>query len=213
MCRMWAPRGSRLIWGICMKTKELIRQLQENDPTGECEVCVENIDIHFVCKEEAYWDGPLQVLQRDETCKYYNIIGGKYKTEGSKIVIRPLSFADAILNRDIPIDYSELTPDKAAVTKKVHDDRRAWHKTMKNELELETFTEWLKEHASKLTVDLDIVKDMAESFFERHLSADDPLPEGGVPLGMNYIECRKKQWDKKYNVTIDGGFLKIVQEK
>jgi len=31
-----------------MKVKELIRRLQEADPSGEIEACVDNIDIHFV---------------------------------------------------------------------------------------------------------------------------------------------------------------------
>ena len=89
-----------------MKTKELIRQLQEADPSGEMNCCVENVDIFFVDCEPAYWDGCLQVLERDPTSKYYNVIGAKYTTEGRKIVIVTHSIKDAILeNPDLPIEY------------------------------------------------------------------------------------------------------------
>ena len=77
-----------------MKTKELIRQLQDADPSGEIEVCVGNVDIHFVERLEAYYDGTLQVLTRDETRKGYKIVGGKYKRTGSKINLHTLSISD-----------------------------------------------------------------------------------------------------------------------
>ena len=48
-----------------MKSKELIRLLQEEDPSGEVEVCVQNFDILGIHTEPAYWDGSLQVLMRD----------------------------------------------------------------------------------------------------------------------------------------------------
>ncbi len=79
-----------------MKTKELIRQLMEQDPTGEEEVCVNNVDIHFVQREPACWDGHHQVLIRDESNPYYNIIGAEYRSEGIKINITPLSIHSAI---------------------------------------------------------------------------------------------------------------------
>ena len=36
-----------------MKSKELIQLLQEEDPTGEVEVCVNNVDIYFLSTEPA----------------------------------------------------------------------------------------------------------------------------------------------------------------
>jgi hypothetical protein len=35
-----------------MKTKEVIRQLQKQDPSGELEVCVNNEDIFFIEEEK-----------------------------------------------------------------------------------------------------------------------------------------------------------------
>ena len=71
-----------------MKTKELIRLLQEADPTGEEEVCVNNEDILDVGTEPAYWDGTLQILERDEKLSpYYNVVGATFKREGCKVSI------------------------------------------------------------------------------------------------------------------------------
>jgi len=89
-----------------MKTKELIRQLMEQDPTGEEEVCVNNVDIHFVQREPACHDGHHQVLIRDESNPYYNIIGAEYRSEGIKINITPLSIQWAIYNDPkVPVSY------------------------------------------------------------------------------------------------------------
>jgi len=81
-----------------MKVKELIRQLQEADPTGEIEACVGNIDIHFVSREPAYYDGSLQILKRDpaRTGRCYDICGAEITNEGHKIQINTLSVRGAI---------------------------------------------------------------------------------------------------------------------
>lgn len=80
-----------------MKTKELIRLLQEADPTGEEEVCVNNEDILDVGTEPAYWDGTLQILERDEKLSpYYNVVGATFKREGCKVSIFTHGIRDAI---------------------------------------------------------------------------------------------------------------------
>lgn len=81
-----------------MKTKKLIELLQQEDPSGEEEVCVGNVDIFFVANEPAYWDGSLQVLIRDESNPYYNVEACKFVREGRKISINVLSIEDAIWN-------------------------------------------------------------------------------------------------------------------
>lgn len=94
-----------------MKTKELIRQLQEADPSGEEEVSVGNTDIYFVTAEPAYYDGLQEVLIHDESNKpYYSICGAKLRSKGAKIVIHDYSIREALVdNVDLPIDYSEAT--------------------------------------------------------------------------------------------------------
>ena len=60
-----------------MKTKELIKELQELDPTGETEVVCGCGDIYFVEELPAYYDGRLGVLIKDESKKpYYHVKGG-----------------------------------------------------------------------------------------------------------------------------------------
>lgn len=108
-----------------MKTKELIRQLQEADPSGEEEVSVGNVDIHFVDREPAYYDGCLQVLVRDENNKFYNITGAKVVSNGNKVVIHTLSITDALWdNAELPIDYSGLTEGQTQRYKEAHDKTR-----------------------------------------------------------------------------------------
>ena len=81
-----------------MKTKALIRLLQEVDPEGETEVCVDNADIHFVERLEAYWDGRLQVLIRNPDEVYYNVEGVRFISSGEKVRLNLLSFEDVLLN-------------------------------------------------------------------------------------------------------------------
>jgi hypothetical protein len=82
-----------------MKISEFIRRLQDADPTGELEACVGNIDIHFVSREPAYYDGCLQVLKRDPTIKFYNIVGAELRASGDKVQIHTLSIADVFLDK------------------------------------------------------------------------------------------------------------------
>lgn len=192
-----------------MKTKELIKRLMEADPTGEVEVCVGNVDIHFVELLPAYYDGPLQVLERDETCKYYNIIGGKYKRTGSKVKIHTLSISDAISNRlETKVDYSELDPHRAESTKKAHDDLREWHRKLENQLEWDYFLKWANEEVAKVTADSEDIEGVARDFFDKNVSPEDPYPEGGLK-GHSYVSMRQMQWGQKFEVAVEEGFLTI----
>lgn len=197
-----------------MKTKELIRQLQEADPTGEVECCVGNVDIHFVGIEPAYYDGSLQVLVRDESkSPYYNIVGGKYVRMGDKVVIHTLSIEDALFNAGpddyFDIDYTQLPPDRAEATKKSHEAYREWHRNMLNDHEREDFVRWSLREALKLTEDVEDVDGIAKGFFKSNVSLNDPLPEGGVPLGMSYVSTREKQWGERFVWTNRDGFLRL----
>lgn len=180
-----------------MKTKELIKQLQLEDPTGEAEVSVGNVDIHFVGSEPAFYDGPLQVLQRNEKTAGYNITGGKYKRTGVKIVIYPLSFSDAILdNADLPIDYSELNEQQAAATKKAHDDLRQWCRKLDHKFLWEDFLKWVTEQV-KDNVDSEDIKNTALYFFEKEV------------LTTNPEQRSKINWPEKYEVGFYEGFFEI----
>lgn len=201
-----------------MKTKELIRRLQEEDPSGEIEVCVGNVDIHFVERMPAYYDGSLQVLKRDENNKYYNIVGGKYVRNGEKVSIHILSITDAISNacsvdRKFDVDYSQLSEQSAKSTQKAHADLIEWHRKLDIEHEQGYFLKWAKQEAAKLTEDTEDIDDIAHAFFAKNVSPTDPLPGGGIPLGYSYVTTREMQWGQKFEVVVVEGFLKILTKE
>lgn len=90
-----------------MKTKELIRRLQEEDPLGETEVNVNGEDIYFCEKYPGYYDGAYEVLIHAEHRKpYYSPIGAKICRRGEKVVIKTLSSEDLLWdNPDALIQY------------------------------------------------------------------------------------------------------------
>jgi len=116
-----------------MKTKEVIRLLQKADPTGEEEVSVGNQDVYDVAREPAYWDGCLQVLQRDESLNCYNVIGAKYTSEGVKIVISPLGIDRALWeNPDLPVEYEgDLADDYKERVEKWRQEAKDWDEKCK----------------------------------------------------------------------------------
>ena len=89
-----------------MKTKELIRRLQEADPAGEEECVVGNHDIFFVENLPAYYDGRRQQLVRDPSkAPYYDVVGARITGTGRKVQIHTLSVADALENNpDMPVE-------------------------------------------------------------------------------------------------------------
>jgi hypothetical protein len=92
-----------------MKVKELIKLLQEEDPTGELEVAIDNQDIHYIDVVEAYWDGRLERVIKDSAIKGYNVIGGKVLSSGKKLRIHTIGIEDVICNDpDVDIDLSDL---------------------------------------------------------------------------------------------------------
>jgi hypothetical protein len=91
-----------------MKTRELIRLLQDADPSGDIECCVGNHDIVSVGVEPAYHDGCLQVLVRDpaKTGICCDIIGARRTSKGQKLVIYDLGIHDVLLDQpDLLIEY------------------------------------------------------------------------------------------------------------
>lgn len=193
-----------------MKSKEVIKLLQELDPDGEIEVCVGNIDIHYIECLPAYYDGTLQVLLRDENKKGYNIIGAKYCRKGNKLCIVPLSISDAITDRDdnFNVDYSELDEDRRIQLEKQHNDLRAWHKNLEEEMDREYFVQWAIKEANKLTVDLNYFKDEAGVFANKNISHGLVTK---VLQGESYYSTLYNIFSIKYEVVIDDGFLKIKE--
>jgi hypothetical protein len=126
-----------------MKTKKLIELLQAEDPSGECEVCVGNTDIFFVECKPAYWDGCLEVLDRDESKQCYNVIGATYTSEGAKLNIVTHSIYDAMIdNVELPVKVIDTFVEKRmqkrvdawrAEAKQINEEVQKDLRSLKNE--------------------------------------------------------------------------------
>ena len=83
-----------------MKVKDLVKELQEADPTGECYVrCASGAPL-FVERKEGYWDGP-----------YHYIEDGKYHISSThdKVDIQSVDWESWIWDHDG--DYSSIEVD------------------------------------------------------------------------------------------------------
>lgn len=118
-----------------MKTKELIKLLQDIDPSGELECCVDNKDILDINKEPAYWDGCLQILKKSKRQDCYNVIGAIYENRGMKIVIHPWSIYDAIMeNSELPIDIRNCLEMKSLGINEIVDQWRKESRELEDRL-------------------------------------------------------------------------------
>jgi hypothetical protein len=91
-----------------VKTKDLIRQLQKADPSGELECSVHGKDVFFVEQEPGWKDGHYEVLIRDVAQPGYNVIGAKASLKGEKITIHTLSIQDALWdNPDLQVECQD----------------------------------------------------------------------------------------------------------
>ncbi len=109
-----------------MKTKELIRRLQEADPEGEFECCVDNEDIHFLEVIPGYYDGRLQTFVRDPAhAGSFDIVGAKVTGRGTKIKIRHLGIGDLLCDMpEMPVDTSEAGEEWAQKVEKYRERGR-----------------------------------------------------------------------------------------
>lgn len=194
-----------------MKSKELIRLLQKEDPSGEVEVCVGNVDISWVGSVPAYYDGPQQVLNRNEKGKK---IGGKYCRSGNKVQIHLWAFSELIWDyKDAVIDYSELDEERQKSYKENHEKIRDAAKNCDYKLELENFTKWAKEKAKLLIDDDDDgIVEVAKDFFDANITPYDRIPDD-IPIIMeSYVSRRHKQWDREFEVGYSSEGFKITKK-
>lgn len=198
-----------------MKSKELIRLLQEQDPSGEIEVCVNNADIYFLSNESAYWDGSLQVLTRDHSKDpYYNLTGGKYVRSGRKIQIYTTSIRDVLWENPYTavIDYSEISEVYREQTRLADDKIREASRDCDKRCEMDIFFDWTKKKALSITPEADLVelRDESDRFYEFNLSPKDPLkilPTKIDPSGTwnaSVKERRQSQWEDDIKVEWTG---------
>lgn len=202
-----------------MKTKDLITKLQEADPSGEIECCVGNADIFFVERTSAFWDGRLQILERDHSKDpYYNICGAKRTAKGSKIQIHTLSISDALLdNPDLPIDYSELGSQQSIDEYKQADDTiRQRIKNMDEDIECKLFIEWAWKEANKLVPDdsfKEDLKEIAENFYRKNLKYTDKFLPVVTFVNTSHNTRRYDQWSFQYRLKWELDYWIIESKK
>jgi hypothetical protein len=112
-----------------VKVKELIRQLQELDPTGEIEVVGCAGDIDFVDCLKSYYDGHPGILIRDG-CNILGIQIGLPNDEW-KIVLREMNMEDVLLdNPDAQVIIDTGSPQSNARYQERADKIRAKSKAI-----------------------------------------------------------------------------------
>lgn len=204
-----------------MKTKDLIEALQEADPTGEEEVSVGNADIFYVAPDPAYWDGCQEVLLRDPSKRNYNVVGAKYRCNGTKIVIHTLSVEGAIENNPhMQVDFSELEGNYPSGYQRYTELVEEWRKStieIRMSVEREHFCQWVHRQLGLKSYSDEIDK-KAKEFFAAHLSWEDPMPKhlneykedgkGGKYL-PSWNDRREMQWSEDIEVNQNGDQLDI----
>lgn len=98
-----------------MKVKDLIRALQEADPTGECHVRCGGGAIFFAERKEGYWDGPYQYIENDE---FY--ISAKHE----KVDINSIDYESWIW--DHAGDYSKIHVDMSVYGSRAKEKQKEW---------------------------------------------------------------------------------------
>jgi hypothetical protein len=90
-----------------MKVSELIKELAELDPDDECVLCINNQPITSVARSPYYWDGRLELIERDRA---YIPIKVGYKMGGSKISFHYDTIEDALMdNPEAELELSGIT--------------------------------------------------------------------------------------------------------
>jgi hypothetical protein len=88
-----------------MKTKQLIKELMEKDPSGELEVSTSYGDIYYVDRLPAYYDGKMETLIWDESNSDNRVYKGmRISAEGEKLKLKLFSLEDAIWDQEQPGD-------------------------------------------------------------------------------------------------------------
>ena len=195
-----------------MKTKELIKFLQEADPIGETEVSVGNVDISFVEELPAYYDGPQQVLTRD--AEGY-LIGGKYNRSGRKVQIHTAPLSELVWDRrEFTVDYSDLDKDRQISYKENHDKIREDADKFTHQTELEYFTEHIKKRAVQIMEDdTGSLDEIIKDFFIKHINPYAKFPDDIPWVGESYITRRNKQWEREVDVVYSENGFEIKKKE
>ena len=98
-----------------MKTKDLIKLLKEEDPSGEEEVCIDNQPVWFVQRMPAYYDGRL--VRYEPPLTYDEDVGTifpdkvHFVSEGAKIEIMYYSWRNAMWDSNGELELGRCPSD------------------------------------------------------------------------------------------------------
>lgn len=126
-----------------MKTKDLIKMLQEEDPTGECHVRLNGSEpIIWVESKPGYWDGPYNYIENGEDNKPTWVTS----TKGNKIDIATIDLFD--FAEKFNGDWNEMKKHIRVEYTYLNDDRK--NQFLKNaKKECDEYNE-MKNHVSKM---------------------------------------------------------------
>lgn len=100
-----------------MKTKDFIKMLQEEDPSGECHIRLNGEPIIYAEKKEGYWDGPYNYIEIGDDNKPIWVTS----TKGTKIDITTMDlfgFAERYkgdweeMKKHIRVEYNYMSNDR-----------------------------------------------------------------------------------------------------
>jgi hypothetical protein len=193
-----------------MKSKELIRLIQEADPTGEEHVCIQNVDIWHVSEEPAYYDGALHVVDRDEDERPTR--GRRIRT-GKKINITPLSVSDGFDYSGYEVEY--LTEADRERYEHLDIEHRRQDKAIKIDVDRTHFANWVFRVIQGIRrVPLTWVERIttaANDFYDRQkIGPDNPITK--VTRG-SYNDCREAHWAETILVNWDNYSRIIIDYK
>lgn len=124
-----------------MKTKELIKQLNEADPEGNSEVNIHGSGDIFHCESlPGYYDGCYEILIRNKGKEpFYNLEGIMFTKEGSKVIIKAYDFKDGLWdnNGTFPIIFDKSMDEhsKERILNEYLEEKEIVDKYIKNEKE------------------------------------------------------------------------------
>lgn len=156
-----------------MKSKDLIKKLQDLDPTGETEVYVGNCDILYVDLSPSYYDGRAQQFTTWQVYNEYGCsrpIAGKFRAGGEKIQIKAESFEDmAYYNEEMGLPFEVDTSENHKIDAMDYNARlkyeRDLYRQIREELTFLFVESWVRKQAVKQhpSVDLRALQDIIES--------------------------------------------------
>jgi hypothetical protein len=194
-----------------MKTKELIQMLQEADPSGEEQCCINNADIWDITVEPAYYDGSLNVIEFDEDRRP---LRGRRVRSGKKVNLTPICIGDCLEYPNFTIVYADDADRQRNETWDV--EARRQNDQIEIDIDREYFVNWVFmkiQTIRKVPVGwIDRIKKAASDFYDANgFGPDNPFTV--VREGRSYHDCREEYFESAFFVNWDDYSRIIIERK